>query len=294
MRNIEKYWAGETVSGSDNLSFVDLLSDDAFLSLLPEFSDRSAQGVARALVEAHIARKKPTLKAISEGQPLEGEYPIEVVNGGQLLLVGVWHAYFFASEIHPEYRKTIFRTVENNPRQWFVEEGLAAHFGLTDLDYVTELTDLEVFTGWLGNNVSGGIFKSLLGLTKESWQALKNMVHMMKIADEQVAKMRGSLSRKRKRDYRFTKNAYTFLSELKLPEPLDMEVKYILGNPTCGLDYSIDRSKIQAEQIRGCLAKGMFGGLVAGAEHISQVKYFFENPDYDPREVVRKTIEFLG
>lgn len=85
-----------------------------------------------------------------------------------------------------------------------------------------------------------------------------------------------------------------FLHELKLPEPLDMEVKYILGNPTCGLDYLIDRSKIQAAQVRGGMLKGVPGGLVAGAEHISQVKYLFENPNYNPREVVRKVMENLG
>lgn len=175
---------------SGGLSFVDLLEDSEFRSILARLPDKSTQGVASFLLEAHLTQKKPILRELSEGRPLERKYPIEMAADGRLLLVGVWHAHFSASGIHPKYRKTIFQIVENNPGQWFVEEGLAAQFGLSDLDYVTELSDMEVITSRLGDNVSGGILKALFGLAKESWQALKNMVCMIRIVDEEVAEMK--------------------------------------------------------------------------------------------------------
>jgi len=283
---------GETISRAEEISFVGLLEDSSFLPFIEALGDQSPQGIARAVLSAYVNSKKPILKELLSA-PLDIAYPVDEtwIDGAKVLSVGVRHAMITAAEIHPEYKKVIYQIVEENPGRWFVEQGVANHFDLLNLVGVTEMTDAEIFLNSIQTIKTNSGLRNALGLLRNIWGTMKSSHSPTSFVDKETIAMYQNLSRMVLKDQRYILNMITFIRELKLPEPLDMEVRYILGNPTCQPDICIDRSKIHAEEIRDHLVTGETHGTVAGADHTSQTKYFLKYPDYDPKSAVRKVLQ---
>ncbi len=282
---------------ADGLSFVDLLENPDFQLMISKLTDKSAHGVAKAIVASHVESVRQKLTDLANGEPLDIPHPtIEaVVDGTRVILVGVKHALITAAEIHPEYKKKVSQIVgEDASCVWFIEQGISGHFGLKGLSNVCEMEDLQMFVDSIKVERTGNRWKDALAIAKAGAKAVKIMPSVFGFADEEVKTMFRKIQKSAVRKPAYIFNALAFIETLKLPEPIDMEVRFVLGNIALDPDAGIDRSKFQAEWIRNNKKSSAdVCGTIVGADHISQIKYFLENPLYSPRDAVKRLDELF-
>lgn len=291
---------GELYRKANGSSLADLLEDADFRSVLSELPDQSAGGVAKTIVAFHVASKMERLTELMDGGPLDVPHPTTdfTVDRVAVTLLGVRHGLFSGWEIQPEYKKAVLRVIKHRPGMWFIEQGVSEQFGIVRTDNVVEMSDAQMFFDSIKTKRTGNRWKDVVAVFKDNLKAGTTSPTMFNFVDKSILSMFrkiNSLTLKDIMDPRYTYNAIAFLRELELPEPMDMEVRYILGNAACGPDVCIDRSRIQAELIRenGMSLAGVCGA-VTGADHTSQIKFFLENPAYDPKEAVKKIFQVLG
>lgn len=283
--------------GSGGISFFDIVPKLVVDLEFDRLEPRELRDLCSMIVRQWVDSKLERLNDLAKGSRVV-DYPIEFTTLGKskVTILGVRHGLMSGSELDRGYVKFIKDKVICDPDIiWFTEEGLANQFELSEMSNVREIDDIKVAVRKMNPDDKGLAIVRTIKILHNAYKSMTSLSSTRDWYPEDVREISDALWKKSRLNPELISNVLAFLKTAKLPEPLDMELAMYMSNPRLEPDLCIDRSKYQAEFVRSAAisSPGKYG-VIVGYEHVSHIKYFLENPDYDARESIRKIISRIS